>query len=417
MDQRTSIQAARNDHRQIRYSGLRIHGAGRLGLFVAMTFAALLPTSVILADRVAGTVPAGASSQPTADLDAGMQHNLALIVAQWKAENYPGAALDVSRLVSTANDVQREQLSRICKRDTGLTLADLAAEIHFRTALAARRGAAVRFKYITEYEKLALTARIEAAYRAALTTPVSPAQAIPAPSTAAPAESASRRERADIASLRSRPAASQPATSNAPPPASQPSYFGTSQPALAHKRYIIADYLDRPNEMQPNADMAEAILERIYHAVSLLNERLRLDPQLRRNRALRSDLLKQKHRLSTLADALRDRLDAPSRPKPDSTAAELERMRQTYFLDQMRNQQREDVLRMREAVDAARKLDEQSPTHAAGGALLGGATSPPPAPTQQLKPPAVPSPAPAPAPPPVPPPQPSPPPADSDSGQ
>ena len=156
-----------------------------------------------------------------------------------------------------------------------MTLAEFAADAHWRVALQRSRSRAIRLTGITPYELDAVANRLVKEFDAALKMEI----------TGPDADDEKHRASA-------RGTASQPAGE----PATQP---GDAAVAMA-RRLTIENWLDRPNELILTVPQAAAMSERVVFATSLLNERIRLDPAVRHDRSLQTALIGQRIRLIAL---------------------------------------------------------------------------------------------------------------------
>lgn len=296
-----------------------------------------------------------AATRP-ADLAPQTIRELVIAIAKWRSEDFAGAGMDLARLINSADARQRQAMSLLVEEFTRRSLAELAADAHLRAALAARRGPAIRLSYVTEYEKPVLIRRLAELYEVALRDRGKESthldQSPPMPAGDELGRSANR---SDSPATRpwyasSRPAASQP-ESRSPVYSSASGIFQTS--------FAPIDWLERPEGFDGSARQAENLAPRVHHAISLLNERIRLDPGLRRNAALKRRLLQDRSRLLTLSKALSEWDDRSKAPPPDPAAVQAEQARREYYQQQMLALQKEEMKRIQEAREAARKWQEE----------------------------------------------------------
>ncbi len=254
-----------------------------------------------------------ASTQP-GDLETDDRRALLLAMARFKSEEYAASGLELTKLINGAEEPVRAAMSSLCREQAGRTLGQLAAEAHLKAALAGQATQAIRLKYVTEYELPDLLPRLAEAYKA---------------------------------SLEQEPGAA----STAPAPASQPE--ATPSPGT------LARWMEQPGAYNGTSKAARALLAQAYYAHSLVSERLRLDPELRRDSALRARLVDDKGKLTRLARVL----DARSRGLPtpaerEARLADFERMRREFFHQQMINMQRQELMGNAEAWRAAQKIEQ-----------------------------------------------------------
>lgn len=297
------------------------------------------------------------ASAPSVELTAEQKRALIILVAKLRAEDFAGAAVDVSRLINSAETDDLEALSAESMQLSRKPLADLAAEIHFRAAIASRKGPGLRLPYVTEYEKPALIPMLIRAYEATLASaddelkvefeapapPAETAQVVRPIRAATPKESDPGGPRPWYeAYAQSRPAAA----------ANEPDADGAS---------TILEWIERPTAFEGSAAEAKALHARAYQALSLLNERIRLDSALRRNADLRRRLLTEKQQLTALAKALDEKLDKPKRKTPpDPKAIAAEQARREEYAKRLQEAQEAEQKRMAEAREAARKWVEET---------------------------------------------------------
>lgn len=310
--------------------------------------AATQPAAPLPPVRKATSAPAAAMSVD--DLTAETKRSLIVAIARWRAEDFTGAGMDLSRLINTAKPGEREAISSMALNLTQKTLAELAADTHLKAAMSGRRGAAVRLPYVTEYEKQALIPMLVAAYDRTL------------------------RERNDTASLDA-PAA--PSANAEPRPASAPSHasgsatqpwyaaYAQSRPAEVTEMVqpgdspAIIDWLDRPTQFKGTVEQARTLVSRVHQATSLLNERLRLDPALRRNTDLKRKLLADKQRLVAMGKALTAYSPEENEEADEAATAEAEKTRREEYEKRMQEAREQEVKRIQEAREAARKWQEE----------------------------------------------------------
>jgi hypothetical protein len=357
---------------------------------------------------VPASAPADPSRfQPSSRLDAATQRALAGVVAKWRAEDFGAAGMDISRLINAARPDNREEMSAWTQAAIHMSLAEFAADTHYKAAVSGQRGAAIRLQYVTEYEKPVLTARLIEAYAAAIrdrgdndsseTVPHGPVPPVESGwTTRSPGAALSVDRSGAAARPRSSPT-TQPWYAHLPPPQSRPA----SAPAPAEvssaeqATFSVADWLDRAEQFDGTAAQARALAPRVYHAASLLNERMRLDPAFRKNLELKRKLLGEKQRLSALSRAVASRAGRvapkPAPPKPagdpetPEQQARREAARKQFQAEQDKRQQQ-----MQDAIEAAKGWQVQQPEQTRPFSLFNwlkspdppGPPSPPPVPGQ-----------------------------------
>lgn len=294
---------------------------------------------------------------PTAGPTAEQRRAIIIMIAKARAEDFAGAGIDASRLINSTGPEQLAALSDETARLAHKPLADLAAEIHFRAAIASRKGPGLRLPYVTDYEKSALIPMLVRAYEATLQSAEDDLkvefEARPEPTERPPVRAPA-------------PAATRPAASSPGEPRPWYEAYAQSRPAEAAEpetdgASTILEWIDRPTAFEGSPAEAKALHARTYQAISLLNERIRLDPVLRRNADLRKRVLAEKQRLVVLAKELDDRLTKPTRkPTPDPKALAAEQARREEYAKRLQEAQNAERKRAAEAQEAARKWVEQN---------------------------------------------------------
>ncbi len=329
------------------------------------------------------------ASQPEATLTATAQRALVVAIAKWRGEDFAAAGTDLARLINAATPQERTALSSLARSTTGLELAELAADAHFRAALAARRGPAIRLPYSTDYEKPALARRLIAAFEAAIHETGEPAGFASAPlatarrspvATSQPATPGSRLptansrpsiadprmpiadSRSPIADPRMPIVDSRSPIADSPPPwyaAYSPQTRPASGPADADTQYAVVDWLDRPESFNGTPEQAEALAERTNHALSLLNERVRIDPALRRDAELNRGLLDRRQRLIRLSRVLKLWMERSRAAGATARDAAREQARRDRLQRDLESQRADHEKRVQELREHARKWQVQ----------------------------------------------------------
>ncbi len=241
-------------------------------------------------------------------------------LTNWNEKKHAAAGLNLSRVIHRAPAPELAVLSADAKHRTSLSLAELAAEAHLRAAHEAAPGKPIRLSYVTLYEIPALVPRLTAAYKAALDSPVAAA----APSATRPAEAED-----DASRL---PKASAPRTTT------------------------ITEWLDRPASYDGDSAEADALLDHLDYTLSLLSERTRFDPAVRRDMTLKRQLHQERRRLLALIDSATAR--AAGAMTPEEAAARREENRR-LFEDLARQQQEAHDAHRRRALKLAEQQQKQ----------------------------------------------------------
>lgn len=264
-------------------------------------------------------------------------------LAKYDQGNYPWAGFLLTRLINTSSPGELAYLSADVHKRKNMSLAELAAVCHFKAAEPARPGQRVRLPYVTHYERPAMVKLLKRAHEEALgktleipepqaapaatestlanrpqpeavgrqkqsieqwreepgkpTDKQPPAPATPAPQPAAQTPPASPPTPADPSptARRGSPAPQEPVAVS--PIASRPAAWPPRRPATA------IDWLDRPEEYDGPPSEAESLVKHIQYTTSLLSERIRLDPKVQRDPALKTALIQEKERLGLLLRA------------------------------------------------------------------------------------------------------------------
>src|SRR5262249_22352033 len=149
-----------------------------------------------------------------------------------------------TRLLTTSKVSELDALSPECEQRVGMTLAVFAAEVHWQVALARTRSGPIRLTGVTPYEAAAMAARLIREYDAALRRDIQ---------VRAPEDRKPKKTRPAVAGASSRPAAD--------PASTRPARV---DPAIElSSRLTIANWLDRPNELEASSFEAKALTEAI----------------------------------------------------------------------------------------------------------------------------------------------------------
>jgi len=255
---------------------------------------------------------------------------LTTVIEGFKKQDYASVNIKITRLINNASPGQLFYLSAETRKQLKMSLADLAAEIHYQHTLAKSKGRPVRFRYVTSYEKSALVQRITEAYEKALKQEIRP---VP------PSEN--REEKMP------------PQTS----PASQPADPGVYAD-------VINYWIDKPLDYDGDEAACEVFANHIRYTTSLLKEKLRLDVDVKKNRMLRDQLLQEKANLYALYKAVEARRKgALTSAEKAAILAERRAFLEQYY--RQREQQRmkqeafsKKVIQQIEDTEKRKKLEE-----------------------------------------------------------
>lgn len=320
--------------------------------------------------------PASRPSEPPEEILSPETHRAVIMaIAKWRAEDFVNAGMDLSRLINSSGPDQRAAMSTIIQANTGKSLAELAADAHFRAALANRRGPAIRLAYITEYEKPALIPKLVAAYEAALIDRGDSGETVGRQRDSqlisrlgsdgqsrpdrSPAPSASETA-ASVAAAKTETRATRPWYEAYAQTRPAPIVDAVKADDQEEESFAVVDWWERPNEFEGSVSQARDLAPRVHRAINLLNERVRLDSALRRDAELKRQLMTDRQRLTTLSKTLAAYSGKP--PIKSSLAEEAraaEEARREQYEEWRKQQQEEQAERLAEAQEAARKWREE----------------------------------------------------------
>jgi hypothetical protein len=263
----------------------------------------------------------------------GQLSKLSEIIAKFQANDFAAIDASITKLIHQCSPGQLHRLSERVKQRLGISLADLAAEIHLSKAVKASKGRPIRLKYVTSYEQSSLIPRLVKAYDQALQQEIQLVEA---------------GGRARLQRLR---ASSKPS-----------SHPASSQPVKRVKRIlVITDWLAKPTEFDGTKSESEVFAKHIRYTLSLLNERIRLDLRSRKDREQRSRLFREKAGLTTLERAVRAREGGALTPtEREAILAErqqqMERFRQE--LQRRRKENEANILEIIKQMGDEKKREE-----------------------------------------------------------
>ncbi|NLE61517.1 MAG: hypothetical protein GX616_24460 [Planctomycetes bacterium] len=313
----------------------------------------------------AGSQPSSAPAEveeqaPPIEPDAEKLKRLDQIISKYQQEDFDWAGFLVTQLIAKSSPGELTYMSAEVQKRLKMSLAELAANSHFKAAGPAEPGERIRLPYVTHYERSALLKLLTRAHEEAL------GQSIEEPrnesSTAAAETRAYKRQQphtddpqymtvdptpgapretagspgppgADLPAAVAQPHAERPAAlseqtagpdtpagrvvgsrdggasslrpTSAPAPshglvqnaASRPSAWPAQRPTTA------IDWLDRPEDYDGTPAQAEALVNHVQYTISLLSERIRLDTKARTDPAFKTALIQEKDRLGLLLKA------------------------------------------------------------------------------------------------------------------
>lgn len=307
------------------------------------------------------SVPAEAEIKaPPVQPDAEKLKQLDLVISKYQDMNFGWAGFLVTQLITKSSPGELAYMSAEVQKRLRMSLAELAADSHFKAAEPAKPGERIRLPYVTHYERPALLKLLTRAHEEALgrsidggesefkslTTGVKPprqpeAQAddrrymtvdrrpddtghtaiLPAPSRANLPSAATEQKPNEPAPPGSpttnfnlsakgpagslggglsslRPTSTLALSSGSPKaPASRPSAWPSRRPTTA------VDWLDHPEDYDGTPAEAEAMAKHLQYTISLLSERIRLDPKARTDPVFKTALIQEKDRLGLLLKA------------------------------------------------------------------------------------------------------------------
>ncbi|MGQ9649835.1 MAG: hypothetical protein ACUVXJ_06980 [Phycisphaerae bacterium] len=298
---------------------------------------------------------------PPIQPDAEKLKQLDLIISKYQDRNFDWAGFLVTQLITKSSPGELAYMSAEVQKRLKISLAELAADSHFKAAEPAKPGERIRLPYVTHYERPALLKLLTRAQEEALgrsigggegefkslaagvkplsgpeaqangprymtvnrgpddtgDTAIPPAQpradlsaAVteqkpnePAPqgSPAANFDSAKRPPGSLGSGLSSlRPTSALARSSGLPKvTASRPSPWPSQRPTTA------VDWLDHPEDYDGTPAEAEAMAKHLQYTISLFSERIRLDPRVRTDPVFKTALIQEKDRLGLLLKAVK----------------------------------------------------------------------------------------------------------------
>jgi hypothetical protein len=277
-------------------------------------------------------LPAGKIADKPAFLDAAIK--------KFAKPDYNTAGMDLSRLIISSTPEELDRFSAAVQDKLGISLAELAATAHFQGTLDRAKGRAVQFpSYVTEYEKPALIPMIKDAYEKTIDAEVSAPggdddkdkaergehRDRPQAGTgtgARPTEGSgnsadtrrTRRTREDRRRSRNGSSTSRRGSRERDAEEGDDEKEGkekegkedehepTSRPSMT-----IRGWMDKRAGFDGNRRESLALSVQIYHAKSLLAERIRLDPQLKTDVDLKAQLAVERGKLDALLKAVKAR--------------------------------------------------------------------------------------------------------------
>ena len=231
-------------------------------------------------------------------------------IEQWRNKEYRKASVNLTRLINSSKKDELESLSAEAEKETQMTLADLAAEVHFENAKEQSKTGMIRLQYVTSYENEPLVKRIDEAYKKAIKEPFTPAATSrPGARTTRSEPRAEGREgdalrNADRRLHRNEPGKAaeggEPVPGEPAPPGTPAEGAGGGETAPGLK---IGEFMNNPKSFADRDHKPEectAFAKHVSYAISLIDARLRLDATLRTNKEEKTKLLADKKNLEEL---------------------------------------------------------------------------------------------------------------------
>jgi len=256
---------------------------------------------------------------------------LAQAIEKYKQKEFRLAGAMLSKLINACKPAELEKLSAEAQQQTNLELAALAADAHVESAVSRARGGPFRLEFVTRYEAEALAKKLEAAYDRTVQEPYAP----PAEEKAGGARPRGAAQDPGQEVLRG----DVPLDAVAP---GQPTGAGSVGPR-------IADWLERPREFDAEPELAKGFERHVALAIGLLDERIRTDPGIRKDKDTLTKLRDDRRKLEQL------RLTAAGRARGIGLSKEQ--------LEQLRHRQEEMKRRQEETRQRSgeRSTDRSSP--------------------------------------------------------
>jgi len=243
--------------------------------------------------------PAEVGPKPIADKPAFLRS----AIAKWQDGQFSAAGADLSRLINASTPAELGQFSKEVDKTVQMSLADLTADAHLSGGTDKRKSQPIRLTNITTYETPSLVVFLIQDYEAALKEEVTVKPAVRAAAAKDKSKPAHSRRRAE----------SQPAAAAAPrhgaaelagPAVADADAAPADTAAATGQGLTIANWIDRPTEFDADKLEAAALLGHLHYTNSLLAERIRLDPAVRKDRTLKTTLAGEQRRLTALTKAV-----------------------------------------------------------------------------------------------------------------
>lgn len=264
---------------------------------------------------------------------------------RWGKQEYATAANLLSRAINGASPAELDRYSAKVETEEELTLGDLLAECRLLGAIERTGGRAFRLSRVTEFEKPYLVPRLTNLYERCLDFRVDTSQGeearrarvrelISASSTSRPAKDDAddtdpageketdadtprhnRRDRTARADDAEQPEAARrgqrrgppgspptdarPGTDNAPRP-DRKKLQDDDDDAKPTAVLQIAPWLSKPDAFDVEPAAAKAFVPHLQFTLSVLSERIRQDPQLKKDTAARGELTRERSELQKL---------------------------------------------------------------------------------------------------------------------
>jgi len=271
-------QLVHRDQREVRF---RMGAAGGKITYVKTFPAALVERVELAPPSSAPTSGPATHARPGLEPIADKQAFLGKLISQYKAHKYQPASLEVTRLIRTSSPAELNDLDQIVSEELGMSLAELAADLRIQAAIERARKmppSPFQLGLVSPYELEALVAQLKREYTRLLDEPAVVREA-------RPDRSGSERNAEEASDLQ-----------------------GPARVASTATGPSIRDWIDDADNYDGARTEAAAFARQIALALGLLQERMRLDPELRNDKALRTSLLAEQHRLRRLLIAARRRM-------------------------------------------------------------------------------------------------------------
>ncbi|HRR85926.1 MAG TPA: hypothetical protein P5316_13030 [Phycisphaerae bacterium] len=299
---------------------------------------------------------------PPIQPDVEKLEQLDLVISKYQDRNFEWAGFLVTQLIAKSSPGELTYMSAEVQKRLKMSLAELAADSHFKSAEPAKPGERMRLPYVTHYERPALLKLLTRAHEEALgrsigggknefksvapqalppgqlktqtddprymtvdrrpedasdtaVRPVPPQADLPSAATerepnepapaGSPATNSNSSAKRPSGSLGGGLSSLRPTSTLAPSSGSPKATASRPCPWPFQRPTTAVDWLDHPEDYDGTPAEAEAMAKHLQYTISLLSERIRLDPKARTDSVFRTALIQEKDRLGLLLKAVK----------------------------------------------------------------------------------------------------------------